>query len=349
MKDDKPSTEVLIAPQLAVQRYLDELLQDATVHVDAIPDADDVQVSEDQASDEKNSEKQQEALELQGKTDAEIKHDQQDERVLHEIENEEDAFAAFEFAVAALENETEVDETDFVEKSEPVLEKALVEDEHLGQSELTEVNEENTELNSVIEQKTESETKLDETVQETQVESEPAKEQEEIASVETEFVSDKTKPLPWAESRFECLLFNVGGLKMAVPLVELGGIQKADYEKVTKIFGQPNWFIGVSSVNDLRIRTVDTAQWVMPNHYKGELHDSFKFIIQLDRSNWGLACEDVAEAISLEPSEVKWRSDRSKRPWLAGTVIDHMCAILDVQGFIELLDDPKNGFKAHLK
>lgn len=116
MKDDKPSTEVLIAPQLAVQRYLDELLQDATVHVDAIPDADDVQVSEEQASDEKNSEKQQEALELQGKTDAEIKHDQQDERVLHEIENEEDAFAAFEFAVAALENETEVDETDFVEK-----------------------------------------------------------------------------------------------------------------------------------------------------------------------------------------------------------------------------------------
>ena len=160
---------------------------------------------------------------------------------------------------------------------------------------------------------------------------------------------DKTKPLPWAQSRFECLLFNVGGLKMAVPLVELGGIQKADYEKVTKIFGQPEWFIGVSSVNDLRIRTVDTARWVMPNHYKGELHDSFKFVIQLDRSNWGLACEDVAEAISLEPSEVKWRSDRSKRPWLAGTVINHMCAILDVQGFIELLDDPVNGFKAHLK
>lgn len=349
MKDDKPSTEVLIAPQLAVQRYLDELLQDATVHVEAIPDADSVQANEEQANEESNTEELQETLEAQSKTDTKIKHDQQDERVAHEIENEEDAFAAFEFAVAALENETELVETEPVEETEPVLDKERVVDNDLAQIDVAVVNEENTELSSVVEQKTESETKLDKTVQETQVEPETEMEQEEAVSPEPELVSDKTKPLPWAESRFECLLFNVGGLKMAVPLVELGGIQKADYEKVTKIFGQPNWFIGVSSVNDLRIRTVDTAQWVMPNHYKGELHDSFKFIIQLDRSNWGLACEDVAEAISLEPSEVKWRSDRSKRPWLAGTVIDHMCAILDVQGFIELLDDPKNGFKAHLK
>jgi purine-binding chemotaxis protein CheW len=87
----------------------------------------------------------------------------------------------------------------------------------------------------------------------------------------------------------------------------------------------------------------------MPDHYDGELKENFKFVIQLDRSDWGVACEEVAEAITLEPSQVKWRTDRSKRPWLAGTVIEHMCAILDVQGFIELLDDPKNGFKNSLK
>jgi len=341
MKDEKPPTEVLIAPQLAVQRYLDELLQDATVNVEAVPDVEDDSVSEELAD-----EKQAEELTTQDKTDAEIKHDQQDEFVLHEIENEEDAFAAFEFAVAALENETEAVESELASEPEVVVNNEPVVESEIIQAETDEKGVEPPALVETVEQETESEAKLDKGTQET-IAVEPA--QEDTADLEPEVVSDKTKPLPWAESRFECLLFNVGGLKMAVPLVELGGIQKADYEKVTKIFGQPNWFIGVSSVNDLRIRTVDTAQWVMPNHYKGELHDSFKFIIQLDRSNWGLACEDVAEAISLEPSEVKWRSDRSKRPWLAGTVIDHMCAILDVQGFIELLDDPKNGFKAHLK
>ncbi|WP_243712045.1 chemotaxis protein CheW [Marinomonas sp. KMM3893] len=159
----------------------------------------------------------------------------------------------------------------------------------------------------------------------------------------------KTEPLPWATGRFECLLFYVGGLKMAVPLIELGGIFQSSDEKLTSIFGQPDWFMGVANVGDFNLRCVDTARWVMPNHYKGELKEHFKFVIQLDRSDWSLGCERVAEAISLQPSQVKWRSDRSKRPWLAGTVIDHMCAILDVQGFIELLDDPDNGFKKPLK
>ncbi len=180
-------------------------------------------------------------------------------------------------------------------------------------------------------------------------EQEPTLEVEQVVEPTPTPKVAKTDPLPWAKGRFECLLFYVGGLKMAVPLVELGGIFQSGEEKITSIFGQPDWFIGVANVGDFNLRTVDTARWVMPNHYQGELKEHFKFVIQLDRSNWGVACEKVAEAITLEPSQVKWRNDRSKRPWLAGTVIDHMCAILDVQGFIELLDDPQNGFKGSLK
>lgn len=334
MKEEKPSTELLIAPQLAVQRYLDELLQDATLHLE-----DELELSEESVSVEGNTQFE-ELVESGIKTAEDIKHQEQDDLVSKEIESEGDIFAAFEFAVAALETDTEsLDGAEDIPIGDAAIEPPqtdlFVETESQTQSE---------EVNLVPQV---DEDQIDEAI----IEPDSHIENKIVAQVEPEAIikSDKTKPLPWAEARFECLLFHVGGLKMAVPLVELGGIQKSDYEKVTKIFSQPDWFIGVSSVNDLRIRTVDTARWVMPNHYKGELHDSFKFIIQLDRSNWGLACEDVAEAISLEPSDVKWRSDRSKRPWLAGTVIKHMCAILDVQGFIELLDDPINGFKAHLK
>ena len=330
MKEEKPSTELLIAPQLAVQRYLDELLQDATLHIDTEQDPEIADVSVEEGTPHEMLSVLSESDEKSAK---EAKHQEQDELVSQQVENEDDIFAAFEFAVAALETEAE-----YLGKTET--------------SETADVDSAQVNVPEIVEHKIDNEeVALAPQVTETIKEPDLNLEQELVLQVEPEPVveSDKTKPLPWAEARFECLLFHVGGLKMAVPLVELGGIQKSDYEKVTKIFSQPDWFIGVSSVNDLRIRTVDTARWVMPNHYKGELHDSFKFIIQLDRSNWGLACEDVAEAISLEPSDVKWRSDRSKRPWLAGTVIKHMCAILDVQGFIELLDDPINGFKAHLK
>ena len=36
----------------------------------------------------------------------------------------------------------------------------------------------------------------------------------------------------------------------------------------------------------------------------------------------------------LRPEQVRWRSARSKRPWLAGTVVKHMCA--EIAGHVRL-------------
>ncbi len=47
----------------------------------------------------------------------------------------------------------------------------------------------------------------------------------------------------------------------------------------------------------------------------------------------------VRHSIRLEPSAVKWRTDRGKRAWLAGTVIEHMCALLDVEALAQLITD----------
>ncbi|RPT74986.1 hypothetical protein [Pseudomonas aeruginosa] len=49
------------------------------------------------------------------------------------------------------------------------------------------------------------------------------------------------------------------------------------------------------------------------------------------------AVHQVSRSIRLDPAEVKWRSQRSQRPWLAGTVIEHMCALLDVAALAELI------------
>jgi purine-binding chemotaxis protein CheW len=38
----------------------------------------------------------------------------------------------------------------------------------------------------------------------------------------------------------------------------------------------------------------------------------------------------VQQPTRLNPEDVTWRSERSKRPWLAGTVKAAMCALLDV-------------------
>lgn len=142
----------------------------------------------------------------------------------------------------------------------------------------------------------------------------------------------------WAQERFECLLFKVKGLTLAVPLVELGGIIKIE-KQPTPLFGQPSWFIGMLRNNNMNVSMVDTAQWVLPPALVEKNKDPYKLIIRIHNSAWGLACNEVDRSISLKPEQVRWRTTLGKRPWLAGTVIEHMCALIDVAAFDRLLKE----------
>ncbi|MFT7128579.1 MAG: purine-binding chemotaxis protein CheW [Gammaproteobacteria bacterium] len=134
---------------------------------------------------------------------------------------------------------------------------------------------------------------------------------------------------PWAQRRFECLLFTVCGLTLAVPLTELGAIYPMT-EELTPIFGQVDWFLGLLPVKDRNIRVINTTKVVMPERFDEETSEQFNYVISINGVDWGLAAEGVSSSISLDPESIKWRGKRSKRPWLAGTVVEHMCALLDV-------------------
>lgn len=81
---------------------------------------------------------------------------------------------------------------------------------------------------------------------------------------------------------------------------------------------------------------------VLPVKKQAELIDEnprerVKHIVLIDNYRWGLACDKIGEVITLQPDEVRWRSDTSSRKWLAGTVIDHMCALLNSEAFATML------------
>ncbi len=145
----------------------------------------------------------------------------------------------------------------------------------------------------------------------------------------------------WASAGFECLLFYVGGIKLAVPLVLLGGIYRIDKD-LTPLFGQPDWFLGLYPRNTMdgqqNLRVVHTSRWVMPEKKTPDLDPINHYVISLGDSEWGLLSHQLSDSIRLMPDQVKWRTETSKRPWLAGTVIDHMCAILDVTSMVTLLN-----------
>lgn len=147
----------------------------------------------------------------------------------------------------------------------------------------------------------------------------------------------------WAQSRFDVLLFKVSGLTLAVPLISLGQIQPLT-DELTPLFGQADWFMGLQPTPAGKIRTVNTAKFVMPERYDKNFLKTAKYVVSINGVPWGLAVDSVNQPIRLTPDDVKWRSDRSKRPWLAGTVKDHMCALLDIPRIGQMLIDADKNF-----
>lgn len=141
----------------------------------------------------------------------------------------------------------------------------------------------------------------------------------------------------WAAEPFECLLFDVAGLTLAVPLVCLGSIYSLAGHELTPLFGQPEWFLGILPSQAGNLKVLDTARWVMPDRYRDDFRQGLQYVISVQGYEWGLAVHQVSRSLRLDPNEIKWRSHRGQRPWLAGTVIEHMCALLDVAELAELI------------
>ncbi|GGY63826.1 chemotaxis protein CheW [Marinobacter zhanjiangensis] len=140
----------------------------------------------------------------------------------------------------------------------------------------------------------------------------------------------------WADRPFECLIFKVAGLQLAVPLVLLGAIHRID-DRIKPIPGRPPWYMGMLLDRNQKLKVVDSAEWIMSGRVPEGAREGYRFVIRLDDSDWALACDEVAESFTLSPDQVRWRTSRSKRPWLAGTVVKHMCALIDVGAMAGLL------------
>ena len=140
------------------------------------------------------------------------------------------------------------------------------------------------------------------------------------------------------KEEFQVLLFEVAGMTLAVPLTELGGIHQI--ETINPLFGKPAWFKGVFLHREEKYNVVDTAKWVMSAKSAEKLAEStkYQYLIVLGESGWGLGCESLITTETLLPDEVKWRNVEGSRPWLSGMIKKKMCALMNVQQLINMLN-----------
>lgn len=140
------------------------------------------------------------------------------------------------------------------------------------------------------------------------------------------------------EEGFPVLFFEAMGQTFSVPLVKLKGIYKK--KSVSKLIGKPDWFSGVQIERDQRLNVIDTALYLMPEKYgrSVEYSPNYQYIIVIGDSNWGLQCNRLIDSITLSHEDIKWRTDITRSPWLAGTVKQRMCGLLAVDALIELFE-----------
>jgi purine-binding chemotaxis protein CheW len=175
------------------------------------------------------------------------------------------------------------------------------------------------------------------------VETKPEPDPERVVEAEAE-----EEGLPtWAEAQFQCLIFTVHGLKLAVPLERLNGILTWS-DEISPMPGHAPHFRGLLQAHDVNVRVVDPAMLVMPEdrtppEIGQEGRGTPKNIILIDDKKWGLAADNVSETVTLNHDEVRWRTTRGTRKWLAGTVIEHMCALLDADEFARILESREPG------
>ena len=227
----------------------------------------------------------------------------------------------------SLLTETEVEPAQVIPDIKPVVE--------------VEIAEVKTDVEEKVIQEVKVEQKID--FPEVQIQDDVVVEPVVETKIETTVEAEPDSIIPaWADEPFQVLLFEVAGLKLAVPLIELCGVIEWT-DKVTEMPGHADFYMGILQHLGNKIAVIDTARMVLPTNKLSRLagddpRERVNHIVLIDDYRWGLACDSIGEVITLNPNEVKWRTSKTMRGWLAGTVIEHMCALLNSEGFATMLE-----------
>jgi purine-binding chemotaxis protein CheW len=176
----------------------------------------------------------------------------------------------------------------------------------------------------------------------------PAEEQQEViepepaAAVEEEAVEAEPEEgavVPeWAEEPFQCLLFSLRGMTLAVPLLSLDSIMKWE-EEISPLPGQPDWHMGIALNRGQQVVVVDTAQLLVPDKLgrAGEEREKGSHILVIGGGSRGLACDSLAKPVTLTKEDVRWSSAGGNRPWVAGTIVEKLCILLNIESLLEMI------------
>lgn len=130
----------------------------------------------------------------------------------------------------------------------------------------------------------------------------------------------------WAETPFQVLRFDIGGLQLALPLFKVVGIYQWP-QGVGQLAAPRPGIVGLADFGVGETELVDPYELVVGRPPGAR---QFSKVVVLTPGTFGLACRFVERILTLSADDVHWRSAQTRRPWLLGTAVQHQCALVDV-------------------
>ncbi len=146
----------------------------------------------------------------------------------------------------------------------------------------------------------------------------------------------------WAVEPFKVLYFNVGEMKLAAPLDKFGGVV-TDYGEIKALPGTASYYLGVILHGGHTVRVIDFHCFVANGNDNSIPQlpaepTPFNRIILVKGKNIGIACRSVSEVEEIASDEIRWRTGLTKRAWYRGIVTEKMCALLDIDAMLSIVN-----------
>lgn len=119
--------------------------------------------------------------------------------------------------------------------------------------------------------------------------------------------------------------FTVGGLRLALPLECVGKLAK-----FTECAGEgaSALHLGYVEYNGRLVPVLAAGELVMPGRPQPI---PYQLIVVDASGRFALACHSIDPELDVRREDVCWKTDRTARRWLAGTMIRKRCALLDTE------------------
>lgn len=127
---------------------------------------------------------------------------------------------------------------------------------------------------------------------------------------------------PGSGTSIKCFVFTVAGLKLALPLARVTEIVDFSECRGTAV----GVLLGELVHETSNVPVLDSARIMLQDR---NVTPSYQWLVIVDHGSYALACDSVEPNMDVAHDAVRWRTHFTKRRWLAGTLLQQRCALLD--------------------